>query len=128
MDKICYNAAMERRKSRRMCFSLKAERISGSGDRTVFIENISEEGILMVLPHVKKSGRFKPGIKVDLNLKLNTGKKIALDCTVRWVFEKTPPDGLTDSIGLEITRPPASYRKLVQSISRSLNVSTDPSG
>jgi len=123
---MCYNAAMERRKSRRVRFSLKAERISGSGDRTVFIENISEDGILIVLPHAKKSGKFKPGIKVDLNLKLNTGKKIALDCTVRWVFEKTPPDGLTDSIGLEIARPPVSYRKFVQSVYQTLNVPTDP--
>lgn len=107
---------------------MKAERISGSGDRTVFIENISEDGILILLPHRKNGGKFKQGMKVDLNLKLNTGKKIDLECTVKWSFEKTPPDGLTDSVGLEIVRAPLAYRKFVHSIHQSLNAPTDPSG
>lgn len=124
---MCYNAAMERRRSRRVKFSLKAERISGSGDRTVFIENISEEGILMILPHSKRAEKFKPGMVVDLNFKLNTGKIICLNCIVRWSFQKVPPDGLTDSVGLEIEHPPSAYRKFVKSISRDLNETMDHS-
>lgn len=116
---MCYNAAMERRHSKRFQFTLKAERISGSGDRSVFIENISEKGIMMVMPHSKRSGKFEPGKDVELHFQLTTGKTIRLSCTVRWVFQRTPPDGLTDSIGLEIKRAPLSYREFVHSLGRS---------
>jgi len=123
---MCYNAAMERRRSRRVKFSLKAERISGSGDRTVFIENISEEGILMVLPHSKKAEKFQPGMIVDLRFRLSSGKDIDLTCIVRWAVQKMPPDGKTDSVGLEIEKPPVLYQKFVRTISSGLNTATDP--
>ena len=107
---------MERRRSRRLKVNLKAERISGNGKHSVFIENISEHGILMIVPHSNDTKKFNSGLDVDLNFQLNSGVAISLACKVRWSWVKTPPEGLTDSIGLEIVNPPELYRKLVSSL------------
>lgn len=105
---------MDKRRSRRLKVNLKAERISGSGSHAVFIENISEQGILMVVPHSTESRKFHPGTDVDLKLRLSSGKAIDLTCKVRWSCLENPPDGVTDSIGLEVIDPPLPYRNFVR--------------
>ncbi|MGE5894228.1 MAG: PilZ domain-containing protein [bacterium] len=107
---------MERRVSRRRKVSLKAERISGKGNHTVFIENISEHGICILTPHSSETKKFSPGAEIDLKFELNSGKTINLFCRVRWFYEKMPPDGLTDSIGLEVVDPPQPYKKFVKAL------------
>lgn len=105
---------MEMRRARRLKVNLKAERLSGNGKHSVFIENISEHGILMLVPHSTDTKKFNSGMAVDLNLQLNSGGEISLACLVRWLCLNTPPDGLTDSIGLEIVNPPEPYRQFVR--------------
>jgi hypothetical protein len=107
---------MERRGSRRLKVDLKAERISGRGKHTVFIENISEHGILMVVPHSDETKKFGRGTDVELNFRLGPGNAIVLSCRVRWSIPGMPPDGLTDSIGLEVIEPPEAYRKFVKAL------------
>ena len=107
---------MERRGSRRLKVDLKAERISGRGSKTVFIENISESGILMVVPHSDETEKFSRGADVELHFRLGPGNAIVLSCRVRWAFPGMPPDGMTDSIGLEIIEPPEAYRKFVRTL------------
>jgi hypothetical protein len=107
---------MEKRGSRRLKVELKAARISGRGGHTVFIENISESGILMVVPHSDGTSRFSRGKDVELNLRFGSGSAIVLSCKVRWSCPGMPPDGLTDSIGLEIIDPPEMYRNFVRAL------------
>jgi len=107
---------MERRYSKRIRVALKAERISGDNKHGVFIENISETGIHMTTSPSKEHMKYTAGSDVDLRLSLSSGRIISLRCKVRWACVKTPPDGLTDSIGLQILDPPEQYIELVRSL------------
>ncbi len=107
---------MERRRSKRITVSMKAERISGNLKKAVMIENISESGISMITAPAKTAARFKPGIDVRLKLRLSTGEIINLNCKVRWSYPKVPTDGLTSNVGLEIIDPPKEYRKFVEAL------------
>ena len=41
---------------------------------------------------------------------------INLRGTTKWAYYKMPPDGLTDSIGLEIIDPPQEYISFVRTL------------
>jgi hypothetical protein len=115
--KICYNAVMERRKAKRVSFSLKAERISGDEKNSVFIEDISEHGIHIITSPSAAIRKYTTGGEIDLKLELSSGMKILLHCITRWAYHKLPPDGEVDSIGLEIVDPPVEYIKLIRAVS-----------
>jgi hypothetical protein len=106
--------AMERRRSKRIKVNLKAERISGDEKYGVFIENISEQGICMITTHLKAHSKYIPGTDIDLRFQLSSGETLNLFCKVIWAHLKIPPDGLTDSIGLEIIDPPPQYIEFVR--------------
>jgi len=107
---------MEKRRSKRIKVNLKAERISGDEKYGVFIENISEQGIYMITTHSKAHNKYTPGTDIDLRFQLSSGKTINLHCKVIWAHSKIPPDGLTDSIGLEIIDPPPLYIEFVKAL------------
>ncbi|HJX01910.1 MAG TPA: PilZ domain-containing protein [Candidatus Humimicrobiaceae bacterium] len=107
---------MERRRSRRIKIKLKAERISGDEKFGVYIENISETGIYMMTTPLKKHKKYIPGTDIDLKFQLNTGEIINLYCKVVWAELKSPPNGMTDSIGLEIIDPPSRYLEFVREL------------
>jgi hypothetical protein len=103
---------MERRRASRVTVNLKAERISCTRDCSVFIENLSESGIYMTTAPAKNN-EFVPGTELDLELELNSGKIINLNCSVKWAIDNSPGD-LTSSVGLEIIDPPSEYTEFVK--------------
>jgi hypothetical protein len=103
---------MERRSASRVTVNLKAERISCNKDCSVFIENLSESGIYMTTAPAKNN-EFVPGTELDLELELNSGKIINLNCNVKWAIDNAPDD-LTSSVGLEIIDPPSEYREFIK--------------
>jgi len=105
---------MERRQAERVTVNLKAERISCTNNCSVFIENLSESGIYMTTAPAKNN-EFLPGKELDLELELNTGKTINLNCNVKWAVDNSPED-LTKSVGLEIIDPPSEYREFVKNL------------
>lgn len=105
---------MEKRGARRIKVKLNAERISGNQKYGVFIENISEKGIHLITTHSKSHADYFPGKDVDLKFYLNPQKAVSLRCKIRWVCTKMPPNGMTDSIGLEIIDPPKQYIEFVK--------------
>jgi len=107
---------MERRQFKRKVVKLKAERISGNEHRAVFIENISENGIYMITAPSKATTNYIPGTELDLKFQFSSGEAIDLHCKVIWSYKRTPPDGLADSIGLEIIDPPLKYREFVKTL------------
>ncbi|MBM4145437.1 MAG: PilZ domain-containing protein [Nitrospira sp.] len=115
-DKNNYNSAMEKRRSRRLQVSLKAERISGNEKNGVFIENISENGIYMLTTPSSTHKKYAPGTDVDLKFRLSSGETLNLRCKVKWSYLKVPPNGLTDCIGLEIIDPPKQYIEFVKAL------------
>jgi len=114
--KIITISPMERRRFKRIKFNLKAERISGDEKHGVFIDNISENGIYMTTSPSKEHSKYTAGTEIDLKFSLTSGETIDLRCIVRWSYVKIPPNGLTDSIGLEIIDPPSQYVEFVRSL------------
>ncbi len=109
-----YNIAMEKRHSHRIKISLRAERISGDNRHGIFIENISESGINIIIANEKTLREFFPGNDVDLRFRLSSGEALNLRCKVRWFCPDAPPDIMTESIGLEIIDPPPRYIEFVR--------------
>ncbi|MEW6585942.1 MAG: PilZ domain-containing protein [Nitrospirota bacterium] len=107
---------MEKRRFGRFTVNLKAERISGNRKYGVFIENISENGIHILTTHSSSHKMYLPGREIDLKFRLSSGKAVNLHCKVKWAHPKTPPNGLTDSIGLEVVDPPVQYLAFVKAI------------
>ena len=116
---ICYNSGMERRRTERVSVSIRAERISGSEKYSVFIENISESGIHMIMAPSAAIGKYMPGAEIRLKLELATGKKILLRCITRWAYHLLPPEKEVHSIGLEIVDPPEEYPDFLRVLSHS---------
>jgi hypothetical protein len=116
---ICYNPGMERRRTGRVSVSIRAERISGSEKYSVFIEDISENGIHMIIAPAAAIRECAPGAEISLRLELATGKTILLRCITRWAYHLLPPEKEVQSIGLEIVDPPKEYMDFVRALSHS---------
>lgn len=106
---------MERRRSKRILVSLKAELISGDVSYAGIIENLSEEGIYMRTLPTKAATDFTPETKHELKFQLPSGETINLHCKVKWSY-KTPPHGLTNSVGMEIIDPPPEYKEFLKTL------------
>lgn len=107
---------MQTRRFDRVRVSLRAEHISESSTRPVFIENVSESGMHLVTIHKGEEAIFFPGKNIELKLRLSSGEMISLRCEVRWMSTEIPPDGVTDSVGLEIVDPPPQYVSFVKNL------------
>jgi len=110
---------MERRRSNRIAVNLKAQRISGDGNHTVFIEDISESGIHIITAPSGAYKKYTPGMDIDVRFQISAIENITLHCKTRWAYHKMPPEKELDSIGLEIMHPPAEYIKFIRALSRS---------
>jgi hypothetical protein len=106
----------ERRRSKRITVSLKAERISGGSDKAVFIENISEQGIQIMTGPGHSSSKYPAGTELELKLHLPSGEKLSLSCTVKWSYQESQENGSTSNIGMVIIDPPKEFRKFVKSL------------
>jgi hypothetical protein len=107
---------MERRRSERIQVRLKAERISGDSGYSVFIENMSESGICLITAPSSHAVSFQPGTEVVLKLELSTGNTLDINCRVVWSYQNTPPDGLTNNVGMEVIDPPLKYKELLETL------------
>lgn len=105
-----------RRRSHRIKVSLKAEHVSGNTIRPAFIENISEQGMHMVTLNRGAEPQFSPGRNLELKLRLSAKETVPLVCEVRWTSAKTPPEGVTDSVGLQVINPPERYVSFVRAL------------
>ena len=106
---------MERRQSKRLTVNLKAERLSCNKDCSVFIDNLSENGIQIITAPAKNPGVFVPGAAVEIKLKTANGETIKLYCNVKWAYDNSQED-LTNSVGLEILDPPFEYREFIKKL------------
>ncbi len=98
---------MERRRSKRIFASFNTELTSGGKSYTGIIENLSENGVgvYMETAPTKNTIDCTPGTTLQLKFQPISGETLYLHCKVKW-SHKTPPHGLTNSIGMEIIEPP----------------------
>ncbi|MEF9426051.1 MAG: PilZ domain-containing protein [Candidatus Mariimomonas ferrooxydans] len=106
---------MDKRRTKRITYRLKAERISGNIKSAVFIENLSENGIYMITTPAKTRINFTPDSPVKLKFQLSSGETLNLNCKVIW-SHKIQPDGLANSVGMEIIAPPLKYKKFLKTL------------
>ena len=92
---------MEKRLLKRKIANIKAEVLLEGEKSAGLIENVSAGGLYLVTAPSSKSGDFDEGKTVKVSFIGPSGSIIELDCCVIWGY-KTPPHGLTQSVGMEI--------------------------
>jgi len=106
---------MEARRSERKIVSIPAEVIYNHKRCASFIENISEHGLYLVTAPSDTSIEFTPESPVEVKFELPEGKKVTLNCIIKWTY-KTPPHGITESMGVEVIDPPPLFKEIFRSI------------
>ena len=105
---------MDTRRFKRLIVNIQAELLSVDKRLSVFIENLSAEGLYVIAP-VNSSFNFIINMPVEVKFKFPAGEKLNLYCLVKWAY-KTPPHGLTHSVGLTIIDPPLTYIETLQTL------------
>ena len=109
---------MDKRQSNRVICNLNANIISGGKSCGGFIDNVSEDGIeYLITSAIKSSIDFVPEKMITLSFQTPSGKKVNLDCEVKW-YLRTAPDDETMTLGMKILNPPATYHEFIQNIDR----------
>ena len=84
-----------------------------------FIDNVSYEGIganIVVIP-AKALQYILPETVLEMQFQTGTLKGTALKCVVKWLNISADDNGdIIYMIGSEIIKPPAKYKKFVQSL------------
>ncbi len=106
---------MEKRRFKRIIVSLKAELISDGTSYTGFIENLSENGLFVTTTPTKTAIVFTPETRCEIKFQLPSGETLNLPCKITWAY-RTPPHGITNSIGLEIIDPHPKYREFLKTL------------
>ncbi len=99
---------MQGRHSERIEVNLEAQLILGGVSCSGFLANISGEGMLFKSAHVCLKIDLGRGEKLELIFKTPSGKKICLNCQIKW-SSKSPVNDSTLLIGMEILSPPQAY-------------------
>jgi len=107
---------MEKRSAKRHIVGFKAELLYGGKSYAGLVENISENGLYMIANPLNKAIDFNSGTELDMKFQLSSGKIVNLPCEVKWSY-KTPPHGLTCSIGTEIMGSSLEYKEFLKSLS-----------
>jgi len=72
------------------------------------VENISKKGLYIIVNPLKTLIDFTSRTKLELKFQLPSGESLNLPCQVKWSY-KTPPHGLTYSMGMEILKQSPEY-------------------
>jgi hypothetical protein len=92
----------------RKIFGYKVEVLADGKSYVGIVENISEKGLYMIVNPSKTSIDFTSRTKLELKFQLSSGESLNLLCQVKWSY-KTPPHGLTYSMGVEILKQSPEY-------------------
>lgn len=107
---------MERRRHKRIYVHLKASITVDDEMYDGYIENISESGVRFLM---SSPSRFKDDFlsnkKIELNLQMQPGITIVLDCVATWAKRGVTTDK-TIGVGLNIINPPIEYGEWVRSL------------
>lgn len=81
------------------------------------IGNFSQYGAFVEIDNVSTAIPFVPRKKIELQFAASSKKKISLPCEIVWLYSKrTAPSELTNSLGLEIIKPSAAYKKFFKTL------------
>lgn len=106
---------MEARQHKRIIVSFPAELVCNENRYASTIENLSEKGVYVVTAPQGGREHLTPDTLLQLKFQSPSGEKYALNCRIIWSY-RTPPHGLTNSVGMEIINPPVPYRELLKTL------------
>ena len=93
---------------------LKAELIAGNEKYDGIIESFTEDSINF-LTGVSAQGGLNPDVPLEIRFQNCHGDEMSLQCILKWKF-KTPPHGLTNSLGMKIRDLPADYEEFYKTL------------
>ncbi len=112
---------MEKRIHKRKIVDYKVEVIADGISYAGIVENISEKGLYIIVNPLKTSIDFMSRAKLELKFQLPSGESLNLPCHVKWSY-KTPPHGLTYSMGMEILKQSPEYIEFFSNLNKSLSI------
>ncbi len=115
MTSYCFEKKPGYRICKRIIVSLNAEIILDDESIAGKIENLSEDGLYMIVNPSKTSFDFSPESKFMIKIHLASRETRTFLCKVKWSY-KTPPHELTNSLGMEILAPYAEYKDLLNAL------------
>jgi hypothetical protein len=95
--------------------NLKVKLIAHNITYPGFIESLCGDGIYMRTLPENSDINLMPGTIIDLKFQTPSGEPQVLRCSIKWLY-KTPPHGLTTSIGLHILNPVPSYERFLSTL------------
>ncbi len=94
--------------------SFKAKLISDKVYPAI-VENLSENGLYIRAASNEPTSELTPGKTLKVNFNSDSGEEISLLCRILWSY-KTPPHGITDSLGMEIIYPLSNYEEFFETL------------
>ncbi len=93
--------------------NLKARLSSNDTIHSGIIEKFFKDTLYIRAVSKKPSSDFAPGKLLSVNFQVNSGNTVCLECKVKWSY-KTPPYGITVSLGMEVIQPDNYYNELLR--------------
>jgi hypothetical protein len=107
---------LERRRSPRVDFRVKAKSISKNKGYQGSIENFSREGIMNTIPNGQVI-EMLPGTTMGVSFQTPSGETLNLECEVKWIRHLPDlPFGMKHHIGMEVQNPPQEYKEFVEGL------------
>jgi hypothetical protein len=105
---------VERRRSPRIDFRVKAKSISKNKGYNGSIENFSREGMLKIIPN-GQGLEILPGNTIGVSFQTPSGETLNLECEVKWIRQLSDlPFGIKHHIGMEKLMFPTILNMLLQ--------------
>ncbi len=79
------------------------------------VENLSGNGLYIRAASKEPTSELTPGKTLKVNFNSESGEEISLLCRILWSY-KTPPHGITDSLGMEIIYPLSNYEEFFKAL------------
>ena len=80
-----------------------------------YIENLTEGDMYLLASPLIPLTQSAPGSAFTLEFSPPSGEMFNLNCRLKW-FYRTPPHGLTKSLGIEVTDPSLQYINFFRSL------------
>lgn len=95
--------------------SFRAKLIADDIVYSGIVENLSENELYIRAASKDSTPDLIPGKTLKVNFHSDSGKEICLFCKIQWSY-KTPPYGITDSLGMEIIGTPSNYDEFFKAL------------
>ncbi|MEN8262995.1 MAG: hypothetical protein ABFR82_05990 [Nitrospirota bacterium] len=79
------------------------------------VETLSENELYIRAASKDSTPDLIPGKTLKVNFHSDSGKEICLFCKIQWSY-KTPPYGITDSLGMKIIGTPSYYEEFFETL------------